>query len=73
MGLVGKCSQFFFEVGIVGQVTFTTPVVILCRLVGEIPDLRFECANEFVHLAADELLVFDNVLSDVWEASSQIN
>jgi hypothetical protein len=46
-------------------------VVVPGGLGGEIPDLRFQRANEFVCLAGGELFFFDDMLSDVREPAAQ--
>ena len=62
MALVRQCAQFFFEVGVIGQVAFATPVVVPGGLGCEIPDLRSQRAHESIHLAAGELFSFNDAL-----------
>lgn len=70
---VGQCAQFFFDVGVIGQAAFASPVVVPGGFGSQIPDLRSQRAHEFVYFAAGELLGFDEVSSDLGELATQVN
>jgi len=70
---IGQYSQLLFDVGVIGQLTFASPVVVPGGFRGEIPDLHSQRASEFVYLAAGKLFVFEDVLPDVRDPVTQFD